>query len=60
MGHPANAVAWLANVVGQFGATLEAGEVIMPGAISAGADVTAGDLIRASFGDLGTVSVQFV
>ncbi len=60
LGHPANAVAWLANAVGQFGVSLEAGEVIMPGAISAAADVTAGDWVRASFDRLGMVSVRFV
>ena len=60
MNHPANAVAWLANAIGQFGVTLEAGEIVMPGAISAAVDVAVGDLIRASFGDLGTVSVKFV
>lgn len=60
LGNPANAVAWLANAVGQFGVVLEAGEVIMPGAICAAADVAPGDLIRASFDGLGTVSAQFI
>lgn len=60
LGHPANAVAWLANAVGRFGVTLKAGEVIMPGAITAAVDVAAGNLIRASFDGLGTVSVRFV
>jgi 2-keto-4-pentenoate hydratase len=60
LGHPANAVAWLANAIGEFGVTLQAGEVVMPGAISAAVDVAAGDLLRASFDGLGTVSVRFV
>ena len=60
LGHPANAVAWLANAVGKFGVTLKAGEIIMPGAISAATDVAQGDFIRASFDGLGTVSVRFV
>jgi len=60
LGHPANAVAWLANAVGEFGVTLNAGEVIMPGALCGAADVAQGDTIRASFGGLGTVSVRFV
>ena len=60
MGHPANAVAWLANAVGQFGVRLEAGEVIMPGAISAAVDAAAGDFLRASFDGLGTVTARFV
>ena len=60
LGHPAAAVAWLANAVGQFGVSLEAGEIIMPGALCAAADVSAGDLIQASFDGLGSVSVRFV
>lgn len=59
LGHPATAVAWLANAVGQFGVTLKAGEVIMPGAISAASDVAVGDFIYASFAGLGTVSIRF-
>ena len=54
------AVAWLANAVGQFGVSLEPGEVIMPGAFCAAADVAAGDLLQASFDGLGSVSVRFV
>ncbi|HEY2989322.1 MAG TPA: fumarylacetoacetate hydrolase family protein [Candidatus Binatia bacterium] len=60
LGHPASAVAWLANAVGQFGVSLDAGEIVMPGALCAAADVGAGDLIQASFDGLGTVSVRFV
>lgn len=60
LGHPANAVAWLANAVGDFGVTLKAGEVIMPGALTAASDVCAGDVIRASFDGLGSVSVRFI
>jgi 2-keto-4-pentenoate hydratase len=60
LGHPANAVAWLANAVGRFGVALKAGEIVMPGAISAAVDVSAGDAIRASFDGLGTVSVGFI
>jgi len=60
LGHPANAVAWLANAIGQFGVSLQAGEIVMPGAISGAVDVAAGDYLRASFDGLGTVSVRFV
>jgi 2-keto-4-pentenoate hydratase len=59
LGHPAIAVAWLANAVGQFGVSLGAGEIIMPGALCAATDVRAGDLLQASFDGLGTVSVRF-
>ena len=59
LGHPANAVAWLANAIGKFGVSLKAGEVIMPGAISAAVDVRAGDSIAASFDGIGVVSARF-
>ena len=60
LGHPAVAVAWLANAVAQFGVSLNAGEIIMPGALCGAADVSAGDLLQASFAGLGSVSVRFV
>ncbi len=60
LGHPANAVAWLANAIGAYGVALEAGEVVMPGAVSAAVDVAQGDHIRISFDGLGTVSARFV
>ena len=60
LGHPANAVAWLANAIGAYGVALEPGEVIMPGAVSGAVDVARGDHIRVSFDGLGTVSARFV
>jgi 2-keto-4-pentenoate hydratase len=60
LGHPAVAVAWLANAVGQFGVSLGAGEIVMPGALCAATDVSPGDLLQASFAGLGCVSVRFV
>ena len=60
LGHPAVAVAWLANTVGQFGVSLNAGDIVMPGALCGAVDVAAGDLLQASYDGLGTVSVRFV
>jgi 2-keto-4-pentenoate hydratase len=60
LGHPAVAVAWLANAVGQFGVSLNAGDIVMPGALCGAVDVAAGDLLHASYDGLGTVSVRFV
>jgi 2-keto-4-pentenoate hydratase len=59
LGHPAQAVAWLANKLHEFGITLKAGELILPGALSGAIPVKEGDTISAHFGPLGTVSVQF-
>ena len=60
LGHPAVAVAWLANAIGEFGVSLGAGEIVMPGALCAATDVRASDLLRASFDGFGSVSVRFV
>jgi 2-keto-4-pentenoate hydratase len=60
LGNPAQAVAWLANTLADFDVTLKAGEVILPGALTAAITVQAGDSIRATFDHLGSVSVRFV
>ncbi|MFP5106144.1 2-keto-4-pentenoate hydratase [Neobacillus sp. C211] len=59
LGHPAQAVAWLANKLHEFGITLKAGELILPGALSGAIAVKEGDTILADFGPLGNVSVTF-
>ena len=58
LGHPAEAVAWLANAVGQFGVTLAAGDLIMPGSMCAAVVLNAGAHVTADFGALGTVEVH--
>ncbi|HKN14653.1 MAG TPA: 2-keto-4-pentenoate hydratase [Candidatus Binatus sp.] len=60
LGHPAEPVAWLANKLAEFGQTVAAGSIVMPGALCRAIDVAAGDLITARFGPLGAVSVRFV
>ncbi|KSU63324.1 2-keto-4-pentenoate hydratase [[Bacillus] enclensis] len=59
LGHPAHAIAWLANKLHEFGIPLRAGELILPGALSAAVSVSEGDTITAQFGPLGSVSVTF-
>ncbi len=59
LGHPAEPVAWLANKFAEFGQSLAAGSVVIPGALCRAVPVAAGDAIRASFGPLGSVSVRF-
>ena len=59
LGHPATSVAWLANKVFDFGVVLEAGHVILPGALTRAVRVFAGDVVRADFEILGHVSVTF-
>ncbi len=60
LGNPAAAVAWLAGKLSQFGMTLDAGHVVMPGACTRAVEVCAGDVIRGEFDELGSVSVGFV
>ncbi|WP_442599766.1 2-keto-4-pentenoate hydratase [Neobacillus sp. D3-1R] len=59
LGHPAHAIAWLANKLNEFDMTLKAGELILPGALHAAVTVKEGDSFSAHFGPLGSVSVKF-
>ncbi|WP_017381890.1 2-keto-4-pentenoate hydratase [Paenisporosarcina sp. TG-14] len=59
LGHPAHAVAWLANKLAEFGISLKKDELILPGALSGAVSVGSGDTIEARFGTLGSVTVHF-
>ncbi|KFX63958.1 2-keto-4-pentenoate hydratase [Burkholderia sp. K24] len=60
LGHPVNAVVWLANTLGRFGIPLKAGEVILSGSLAALIPVRAGDSLRVAIGSIGGCSVRFV
>ncbi|ADU98114.1 2-oxopent-4-enoate hydratase [Alicycliphilus denitrificans] len=60
LGHPANAVAWLANTLGRLGIALEAGEVVLSGSLGIMVPVQAGDNLRVTIGGIGGCSVRFV
>ena len=60
LGNPVNAVAWLANTLAHYNAGINAGDIVMPGALTGATPVKAGDSIKASFKRVGTVSVRFV
>ncbi|MGW4912725.1 2-keto-4-pentenoate hydratase [Streptomyces sp. NPDC004270] len=60
LGHPAAAVAWLANTLAAFGTFLEPGHLVLPGAMTTAPFVSAGQKIEARFSGLGPVSVTFV
>ena len=60
LGHPALGIAWLANKVGKFGATLEPGHFTLSGSFIRPVWANKGDVLRADFGPLGSVAVQFV
>jgi 2-keto-4-pentenoate hydratase len=59
LGDPAAAVAWAANTLGALGVTMEAGAIIMTGALHASIPVRAGDAFTATFDGLGSVAVRF-
>lgn len=59
LGHPARAVAWLANTLGELGSGLDAGEVILSGSLGALVDVRAGDAVSLTIEAIGKCSVTF-
>lgn len=60
LGDPLAVVAWLANTLGEHGIGLEAGHIIMTGALHAAVPMAAGDVFRADFDRLGPVTVRVV
>jgi 2-oxopent-4-enoate/cis-2-oxohex-4-enoate hydratase len=58
-GHPATAVAWLANTLGQFGIPFLAGEVILSGSLAPLLPAAAGDLFEMQIEGLGAASLCF-
>jgi len=59
LGHPANAVAWLANKLASFHMSLQAGEIILSGALSAAVNASPGDVFHTRLAHLGEVAVRF-
>ena len=60
LGHPAAAVAMMANHLGQRGQEIPAGSFIMTGGVTEAIAVAAGDSVNVRFQDLGSVSMRFV
>ncbi|EYR84649.1 MULTISPECIES: fumarylacetoacetate hydrolase family protein [unclassified Shinella] len=60
LGHPAMAVAWLANKLAPFDVTLEPGHMLLSGSFTRPVWAKKGDTLHADFGPLGSVAVQFV
>ncbi|MBL3827389.1 MULTISPECIES: 2-oxo-3-hexenedioate decarboxylase [unclassified Marinobacter] len=59
LGHPAEAVAMLVNILHDLGETLPAGSFVMSGGITEAVAVAPGDHVIARYQDLGSVSVRF-
>jgi 2-oxopent-4-enoate/cis-2-oxohex-4-enoate hydratase len=58
-GHPAQAVAWLANTLGAYGIELGAGEVILSGSLAPLLPASAGDYFVLSMTGLGQAEIHF-
>ena len=59
LGHPVNAVVWLANAVASRGAPLQEGEVILSGSLGPLAVAEPGKVYEAAFSGLGSVRAEF-
>lgn len=58
-GAPANAVAWLANTLGELGMPFLAGEIILSGSQGPLIPVVSGDRLKCTIGGLGSCEVSF-
>jgi 2-oxopent-4-enoate/cis-2-oxohex-4-enoate hydratase len=58
-GHPATAVAWLANTLGRFGIPFLAGEIILSGSLAPLLPAVPGDRFEMTIAGIGTASVSF-
>jgi 2-keto-4-pentenoate hydratase len=59
LGHPLNALAWLANALPKYGLGLRKGDWVTTGVVTGLFYAKAGDQIVADFGSLGTVEIAF-
>ena len=60
LGNPAASVAWLANKLCEFGIALEAGSIILSGAVTAAENAVRGDVFTVSFQGMGSVGAKFI
>jgi len=58
MGHPAVALAWLANTLTARGEALDAGTVVLTGGLTGSVPLQAGDTVTAEFDGLGSVGMR--
>lgn len=57
LGHPADALVFLANRLGEEGKAVKAGEIIMTGGLTAAVHVDKGDEIEVTYSNLGTIKL---
>lgn len=59
-GNPAEAVAWLANTLGTYGVTLDAGDIILSGSLVPLENAVAGDVFEMMLHGIGSCVAKFV
>ena len=59
LGDPSQAVAWLAYCLGRYGVTLDAGDIVLSGALSAAVPAQPGDVFACDYGPHGMLSARF-
>lgn len=59
LGNPLQAAVWLADMLSSIGTPLQAGDVVLTGALGPMAEVKPGDEVTADLGPLGTVTSSF-
>jgi len=59
LGHPVRALVWLARALASYGEGIEAGEIVIPGAMARAVSIGAGAAVHADFTGLGQVAAHF-
>jgi len=59
LGHPARALMWLARALASYGEGIEAGEIVIPGAMARAVSISAGASVHADFTGLGPIAAHF-